>query len=262
MSALNIRDISDLNELEKCVSLGYVDNSRMMKFNITGRAVLASGVNSIFAGFNNLTPFLTTPATLYISSSSVSDTMSIEITYVNQDRDLAKKTVILNGQTAVSCGNDIYSIVILKNNSSIPLVGEVYVGTSSTPVSGVQTDANCYGTIDLTFGNTVSANSSLHGFFSVPRNYDAFVYNITATSGKNVDLGGAGFIREFGKTFRYTKPLSAFETSFSLFGFDRVKEKSDIRPLGLAQTGGIVTLEFDLLLIHKNLLDRYENGMD
>jgi hypothetical protein len=244
----------DFREIERVIGLGYCDPSAMLKVEKFSRSNLANNTVSLLGDFNNLNPFLDIDTPLYIASTNNTDTVEIKIEIVNQLRDLETITVTLIGTTPVSLGSNIYCIWRMYNNDSSDLVGIVNVTSNATGVPADDSEVFCR----LSLINGIANNQSLTPIFSIPRNYSGFIIEANIQTDKGADVKGAMFIRPFDNVFRFLKALASFQNQNSYQDmFLRVSEKTDIKPLGLAQTGGIVFVEYTIIIIHNDYLDKH-----
>ncbi len=256
LDSKNIRQFTNnFSELERVIDTGYVDPSVMFKVDKFARTILQNNVLQLVASFNNLDPFLTTPANLYLASDNSNDTFEVVIEYIDQNRDKQMMNVNLTGTTPVDLGSDIYCVFRMYNNNGVDQVGtRVVVTTNATGIPIDDTEVYC----DMIVTSGVPANQSLTGIFSVPRNYSAFVTKASITGDKGSDLKGAFFIRQEGKVFRFVKALETFQQqSVSYDMFERALEKTDFRPIAIAQTGGLAYFEYTVICIHNDYLDKF-----
>jgi len=122
--------------------------------------------------------YLSSATVLKISSSSANDTSAgtgartITISGLDANYDEISESVTLNGQTAVNTTQSflrVFRIIVSTAGSGGQNAGVIYAGTG-TVTSGVP--ANKYGTI------AVGDNQTLMCFWTVPRGYTAFLYQI------------------------------------------------------------------------------------
>lgn len=246
---------NDFRELERKIETGYIPENVAYKLDIFARAVLSNNVLSLFASFNNENPFLDTAVELFIASDNVSDTFNVLIDYIDRDKNRKTKTVTLTGTTQISVGSDIYSIFRMFNNSSTNQVGSRVVITSN--VTGVPVDDNeVYSEMIQTSG--VSANKSLSAFLTIPKGHTGFITKAYITADKNSDVKSALFLRPENEVFKFEKALSTFQQqSLAIDLFDRVKEKTDLKPIAIAQTGGITYIDYTILVINNEYLNKH-----
>ena len=122
--------------------------------------------------------YLSSASTLYISSSSANDTAAgtgartITINGLDANYDEISESVTLNGQTAVNTTQSflrVFRMIVNTAGSGNQNAGVIYAGTG-TVTSGVP--ANKYGTI------AVGDNQTLMCFWTVPRGYTAYLYQV------------------------------------------------------------------------------------
>ena len=122
--------------------------------------------------------YLSAASVLKISSSSTDDTSAgtgartITISGLDANYDEISESVTLNGQTAVNTTQAflrVFRMIVDTAGSGGQNAGVIYAGTG-TVTSGVP--ANKYGTI------AVGDNQTLMCFWTVPRGYTAYLYQI------------------------------------------------------------------------------------
>jgi len=124
--------------------------------------------------------------TMTVSSSNTNDTSAgtgartVQILGLDGDYNEISETITLNGQTAVTTTNSFLRVnraLILTAGSGGANAGIIYVGTG-TVTSGVP--ANIYTTI-----NGDGTNQSLQAFWTVPANYNAYIYQTNVSTGNS-----------------------------------------------------------------------------
>lgn len=246
---------NDFRELERVAQLGYADPTVMMNINKFSRAVLSNGVVSLISSFNNLNPFLDTPTELFIASTSADDTMTMRLKVINQLREMVDIDVTLNGTTPVSLGSDIYCIWRMYNTGTADNVGTIVATSNATGTPVNDTEVFC----KIGIINNIPDNQSLTSIFSIPAGWTGFLYHADIQTDKGADVKGAMFSREQGSVFRFSKALASFEAQSDYDNiFVRLNEKTDIKPYGFAQTGGITYVNYSLLLIKNEYLDKHK----
>lgn len=261
--------VDDFRELERKIECGYIPDNVAYKLDIFARAELPSGSNvGLLSSFNNLSPFLDIPTNLYLASDNAADTFEVLIDYIDQNRDRKNITVNLTGTTPINLNTlfnsdgelfDAYCIFRVFNNSNIDQVGTRVVITNN--VSGVPVDdSEVFNEMIVT--SSLPANISLSSFFSIPNGYTGFITKAYITADKNSDVKGALFIRPENQVFKFIKALETFQQqSISLDMFDRVKEKTDLKPVGVAPTGGGLTyVDYTIIVINNDYLNKHTQG--
>jgi len=146
-------------------------------------AVVGNSVETIWqqGGLYSYPPSATT---MTVSSSDTNDTSAgtgartVQIVGLDGDYNEISETIILNGQTAVTTTNSFLRVnrgIVLTAGSGGVNAGIIYVGTG-TVTSGVP--ANIYTTI-----NGDGTNQSLQSFWTVPANYNAYIYQTNISTG-------------------------------------------------------------------------------
>lgn len=241
-------------ELERLIDTGYVDPSVMFKVDKFARAVLQNGVVGLLASFNNTMPFLDTPTELYIASNNAADTMSVKIQYIDQNRDRQEIDVTLTGTTPISLGTNIYCIWRMYNISDTDHQGTITVTSNATGIPANDLEVYC----NMIIINGYPNNQSVTGVFSIPAGYSGFITRASVQADKGADVKGAMFVRPLGNVFRFVKALTAYQNeSIYIDLFQRIPEKSDIRPFGYAQTGGVTFTEYTIVCINNEYLDKH-----
>jgi len=263
MKNINFFDYTNnIKTLDSFLSLGYVDESHGVKIDKFARAELQNNVLATVASFNEgisvntFKPFNDSLLDLNIVSDSASDTHEITINYVNGDRDLKVATVTLQGTTPINLStlfNDsIYCVWRMTNKSNRDNIGTI-------SVQSVVGETYC--NMPITSG--LQANNSLTSIFSVPRGYIGLITKVSISTDKGADAKGAIFTREENQVFRYVKALASYQNQ-SLYNdiYAVVSEKTDLLPVAIAQTGGILYLDYTVLLLKKEFVGKNLKGND
>ena len=148
-------------------------------------AVVGNSVETIWqqGGLYSYPPSATT---MTVSSSDTNDTSegtgarTVQIAGLDGDCNEVSETITLNGQTAVTTTNSFLRVnraLVLIAGSGGSNAGIIYVGTG-TVTSGVP--ANVYTTI-----NGDGTNQSLQAFWTVPANYNAYIYQTNISTGNS-----------------------------------------------------------------------------
>ena len=148
-------------------------------------AVVGNSVETIWqqGGLYSYPPSATT---MTVSSSDTNDTSAgtgartVQIAGLDGDYNEIFETITLNGQTAVTTTNSYLRVnraLVLTAGSGGANAGIIYVGTG-TVTSGVP--ANVYTTI-----NGDGTNQSLQAFWTVPANYNAYIYQTNISTGNS-----------------------------------------------------------------------------
>ena len=148
-------------------------------------SVVGNSVETIWqqGGLYSYPPSATT---MTVSSSNTNDTSAgtgartVLISGLDGDYNEISETITLNGQTAVTTTNSFLRVnraIVLTAGSGAANAGIIYVGTG-TVTTGVP--ANVYTTI-----NGDGTNQSLQAFWTVPANYDAYIYQTNISTGNS-----------------------------------------------------------------------------
>ena len=162
-----------VTDLMANVALGQIPDAKLVY--IYGHTpAIPTGSTSVLwhldGAIANTGIFPTTAKTAYVSSSSTSDVgKTIKVTVIDSNYDIKEIGVTTNGQTAVVLPIQILRVLLVENMSSTPTVGDVYVGTEATPVSGVPAVIN-------TMNMFVTLHQISHAaIYTVPRGYTLLV---------------------------------------------------------------------------------------
>jgi hypothetical protein len=152
------------------VGLGNVDGySTDLVIGVNYDLDIVDGKRQIWDYDGPRTP-LTAATTLYLSSTSASDTaVDVLVVGLDSNKDRRTATFTLNGQTAVDTGTwrFVYNMSVVT--ASTPL-GDVYIGKDATPTAGVPgTDADVVSQIIQ--GKNITHNA----FYMVPNGKIAVV---------------------------------------------------------------------------------------
>jgi hypothetical protein len=148
-------------------------------------SVVGNSVETIWqqGGLYSYPPSATT---MTVSSSNTNDTSAgtgartVLISGLDGDYNEISETITLNGQTAVTTTNSFLRVnraIVLTAGSGEANAGIIYVGTG-TVTTGVP--ANVYTTI-----NGDGTNQSLQAFWTVPANYNAYIYQTNISTGNS-----------------------------------------------------------------------------
>ena len=163
-------------------------------------SVVGNSVETIWqqGGLYSYPPSATT---MTVSSSDTNDTSAgtgartVQISGLDGDYNEISETITLNGQTAVTTTNSFLRVnraLVLTAGSGGSNAGIIYVGTG-TVTAGVP--ANVYTTI-----NGDGTNQSLQAFWTVPANYNAYIYQT------NISTGNSSNTPAVLKTFLVARP--------------------------------------------------------
>lgn len=128
--------------------------------------------------------YLTNPSTLYISSSSAADDVAgtgartVTVNGLDTNYDEISVTVDMDGQNGVQLGDAsnwtrVFRVIVDTAGSGGENAGVLYVGTESSPTSGVPT--NKYATV------LVGDNQTTMALWTVPRGYTAYLLQTDVT---------------------------------------------------------------------------------
>jgi len=187
-----------------------------------------------------------TPVVLKISSSDDTDTQVYEVTGLGPNHIEQTINITAVGQTETAITGTWIRVSKVKNLGATNNAGTVFIYEDDTVTAGVPDTAT---KIRATIG--IGLNESELGFFTVPADKSAILYNMEWSSDSSVGLFRL-FARPDGGVFQIKRNMSMF-----LSNIDRVyrvpfifPEKTDIEVRGEASAGTqIFSCSFDLILI-------------
>lgn len=145
--------------------------------------------------------YLTADTTLYISSSSASDTsVTVLVTGKDDNYNAVTQTVITNGQTQVALGTQMFRVEICTVIGGTSPIGDLYIAESDTLTGGVpNTASKIKSKIPLSGVDVGTGFASDHithnGFATVPAGHKWYALSVQAYVNKNVDLTFSGRFR-------------------------------------------------------------------
>jgi hypothetical protein len=167
--------------------------------------------------------------TIYISSSSSSDTSSFVVQGLDSNFYEKTETVTLNGQTSVEVGS-FSRVYRAFNDSSNDLNGDVYMYTTGTVSAGVPQTATTVKAQVLTgFQQTQMA------IYTVPADYTAYVADISCSAprlaNQTIAIQMHLDVREYDKVFRTRLVFGVNDSLYQdqLFAPIVLPPKTDIR---------------------------------
>ena len=145
---------------------------------------------------------LASAQTLYVLSTSASDTGTLEIQGLNTNYELLTETVTMTGQTAVTTSTPFLRVFRCIYRASTTNVGTITVRTVSGSGTVVaQVDAE--------------QAQTLMGVYTIPAGHRAFLNVLTAGVGKNDDASVALYYRPFGEVFQIQSQIKVYQNTFS-----------------------------------------------
>lgn len=192
-------------------------------------------------------------STMSVSSSSANDVSTssgasvVFVSGLDTNYNAISEYVTLNGQSAVYTTNQYLRINGLNVVQGSANEGNIYIGTGAV-IAGVP--AAIYGEVVTGYVN------SLQGFYTVPANYDAYVYYgslATGTTASNKYVIGKLMVRPFGGVMGVVMKTT-LATGINNFNFPlplRVASKSDIETRAMSSSGtDDVASVVQLVLVH------------
>ncbi len=196
----------------------------------------------------NTYTFITTTATLFLSSSVTTDTgQTINITYLDANWNQLTTNVLTNGRTPVELPT-ASRVNLADYNDTISLVGDVVIYSTSTLSNGVPDD-----TTAIKSKIIASDNVSQNAIYSVPLGKTAYLKNWHVSS--DDDYTVIIWAREFGTVWQVKDRIKTTEAAPrpAAFGYDNYisfAAKSDIRfEVTVADDNTVVACHFELVII-------------
>lgn len=161
-----------------------------------------------FGGLYNYDADGTAPI-MYLSSSSLNDSVDVSIQGLDVDGYLVNQTITLNGQNIVNLSTALWRVYRMQNEGSVDIEGTVYCHTNPTVSNGVPPDSSVRAIIDN--GN----NQTLMCLYTIPKGYVGFLYR--GEVGVELEGNAAALAeyahchyesRRFGKVFKVKKAIT------------------------------------------------------
>jgi hypothetical protein len=162
---------------------------------------LTSGTQSIWTQ-GGLYPWsaLDNPQTLYLISTSTSDTASIEIIGLDNNYLPLSETVTLTGTAAKATQNQFKRVFRM-----------VYSATNA----GTITARTVSGTGTVVAHMEVGTSQTLMAVYTVPANVNAYGTQFTVGIGKGGDASFKSYVRDFGGAFRIRGEIELYQNTFT-----------------------------------------------
>lgn len=204
---------------------------------------------------------------MFISSSSALDVAQlIVITGINEDRALESRTVLSNGQTAVSVGT--WHRVLQARNLGFPaaqngdLNGTLYVAEADTLVAGVPSTTSLIRcVIPFDAAAVRSANVGLVAGFTVPDGFFAVITSLKFAAPNAKDVVFSTLIRPNSegdtiiRPFQDAAPFNLYQTATSL-DFDGIfvdtRWDVEVRARTASGSSAFCTVIMEFILIEKD----------
>jgi hypothetical protein len=198
--------------------------------------------------------FTTSAVTYYCSSSSIADTMPIEVQGLDASFNMQTIKVILQGQTKVTLPGTWMRVFRIKNLGASNNAGDIYVYENDTVSNGVPQTASKI-RAKVLIGN----NQTLMAIYTVPNNKDGLLTSWGgALSKKQAAFSILRlYIRPYGKVFQLKESvvLATTGTNWHTFEYPTpllIPAKSDILVRADASAADTsVSATFDVVLIER-----------
>lgn len=129
--------------------------------------------------------YLTADTTVYVSSSSASDTQTVVLLGLDANYNSVTRIATLSGQTPVAFNGDVFRVrvIVIISSPVVEAVGNIYVSTDNTDItSGVpNTLSKVLLKIDAGFTQGVNGTST------IPLGQKGYLFNIIFNSSKSAD---------------------------------------------------------------------------
>lgn len=187
--------------------MGYLDIALGREYNLTFEHKfgvnrnLVSGTQSIWTG-GGLYPWsaLDNPQTLYIISTSGSDTGSLTLYGLDSNYIPLTETVTMTGQTAKATQNQFKRIFrMIATTTNVGTITARTVSGSGTVVAHME----------------AGKSQTLMAVYTVPANVNAYGTQFTVGVGKGGDASFAPYVREFGGAFRIRGEVELYQNTFT-----------------------------------------------
>jgi len=188
-----------------------------------------------------LYPWDIVPGTLSAVSSSAADTQTIRIEGLDSDYNEVSADLTLTGTVATGTTTQVFHRV----HRAYCLTGPTNVGRITIVDTG-----EARAVIDANMGQTLMA------LYTVPAGCTAFLSEFRASTSKNQACIVSIYVRQLGGAFRVQSTMSLFQSSSSV-GYPvplAISEKSDIEVRVTGGTNNTISSDFDLILVHNDLL--------
>lgn len=196
--------------------------------NITGRSRGQTGANNpglsadnlesvnnirLETGTGMLYPFLTADTTLYISSSSASDTDTYVVLGLDDTLTEITRIVTLNGQTPVALTGDMFRISIMLSLTGTNAVGSIYLSKDQNAItSGVPNLlSNVLAKVD------VGGQQSIISSRTVPAGKKMYLFAIETQTSKAADVDvNIRFRFDLTDQFSDSPPFQVFQSGVNV----------------------------------------------
>lgn len=219
-----------------------------------GVVTIWDGAND--AGINQMRYQYSTTADIdSVSSSSASDTFSLQVTGLDSSYEQVTQTVVLQGQTRVALSTPLIRIYRMKNSNSSNNVGRIFCYVNTAISGGVPSDSTKVRAI-IGVGN----NQTLMAVYTIPANKTGYMrrfYTSIAGANKSSNYRVELRIRAFGEVFalKNINAISDNGTSYLSHPYvepEVITEKSDIELRVSATATGVTAAAisggFDIVL--------------
>lgn len=162
---------------------------------------LISGAQTIWTQ-GGLYPWsaLDNPQTLYIISTSTSDTGTLEIIGLDNNYLLLSETVTLTGQTAIATQNQFKRVFrMISNTTNAGVITARTISETGTVVAHME----------------AGTSQTLMAVYTIPATVNAYGTQFTAGIGKGGDATFTPYVRELGGAFRIRGELELYESTFT-----------------------------------------------
>lgn len=192
--------------------------------------------------------YLTTPSTLYISSSNSGDTQTYRVFGLDENKNLQVVDVTAIGQSQQALPGSWTRVFRVYNNGSTDNAGDIYIAESDTLTDGVP---------DTTSGIKARIlpgyNQTLLALYTIPSGHTGYLKRLRLYQTENKNAEFRLLERESGGVFRTVLRDGIPQNGYSITydAMPSFPEESDIevRALFTEAATGLITCNFDLIIV-------------
>lgn len=241
--------LQSINDIIPAIQLGlFPDQTIGQVYHSLAETNQAGTSPTILSNNTNQNPFNVNGESLYLVSDSETDTQIIYIEGIlHSSGSIAAETKNLNGTTQVPLTNIYKTILRAYNANGVELSADAYIRSTN----------NIYAVISSTY-NDKKVDATLHGIFTVPLNYTAYIVNWTTSAPKGRDVELIAYYRTPGSIFRYSETLSVYQSTVQkTLPWMKFEEKTDLKVEVISSTS-IANVTFDTVLLRNDFIDKFK----
>lgn len=241
------------------VSKGNVPGHSMVTVIGSNPSLGSTVTETVWDGGGTYT-YLTADTTLYISSSSASDTaVTVLITGKDDNYNVITDTVTANGQTQVAISTQFFRVEIVQVIGSTAPVGTLYIAETDTLTGGIPDTADKIKAIvplSATDAGTpfASDNISHNGFATIPAGHTWYALSAQVYVEKNIDVVFSGRFRAPNGVWYNRSPSPLYQDdAYQPFNqYLALPEKADFEARAIAgagSSGSTIQFQFQFLQV-------------